>query len=174
MIMQNEMRWSQTERAVRMGMLQSVMIAIYSTGAHNGQISPTYFRVHRCIKDAYAPLKFKPSIIYRAMFAKILKTLRKKNDTTQCDLADQLGVKQSTVSSWEIGRSRPTYEQVVAIANIFSTTTDYLLGRSENDNNYVASDSKIMQEFCANFVQLSKQEQLFLVQAVKAYNESKK
>ena len=27
------------------------------------------------------------------MFAKILKTLRKENDTTQCELADKLGVK---------------------------------------------------------------------------------
>lgn len=41
------------------------------------------------------------------MFAKTLKTLRKENDTTQCELAEKLGVKQSTVSSWEIGVPAP-------------------------------------------------------------------
>ncbi len=40
-------------------------------------------------------------------FGKKLKDLRTKNKLTQKDVYEQLGIAQSTFSSWEIGKSEP-------------------------------------------------------------------
>ena len=40
--------------------------------------------------------------------AEQIKTLRKKRRWTQIELADWLGIQQSTVSRWERGTTRPT------------------------------------------------------------------
>ena len=78
-----------------------------------------------------------------------------------------------TVSSWEIGRSRPTFEQIIEISNIFNTSTDYLLGKSDSENNYVYTDNKTLQNFYVDFGRLSKAEQNFIVKSVRAYVENK-
>ena len=68
-----------------------------------------------------------------------LKDLRNspdKNPTgkklSQQALADVLQVSRSTVAMWETGASDPDTDSLKKIANYFSVTTDYLLGRDEN------------------------------------------
>lgn len=57
-----------------------------------------------------------------------LKTARKKSGKTQKEVADSLGVGQSTYKNYECGLREPNGDTIVALANLFGVTTDYLLG----------------------------------------------
>ena len=48
---------------------------------------------------------------------------------TQVSLAKKLGVSKQAVSNWENGNIQPSIDMLIRIADLFSVTTDYLLGR---------------------------------------------
>jgi transcriptional regulator with XRE-family HTH domain len=62
-------------------------------------------------------------------FKEQLTKLRKRNNMTQTDLAKLMDVKQYVISSWEIGRSEPTINQLKMLSNIFKISVDYLLDK---------------------------------------------
>lgn len=64
------------------------------------------------------------------MLADKIRTLRKKNNLTQVDLARELDTSQQIVSLWEKGRVSPDKEALVAIAKLFNVSVDYLLGNT--------------------------------------------
>lgn len=62
------------------------------------------------------------------MFGERLRYFRKQNGYTQVELAEILGIKQSSVSDWENDVSRPEYENLIALAKLYDETVDALLG----------------------------------------------
>ena len=60
-----------------------------------------------------------------------IKELRKSNHLLQRDLAEKIYVSKDTVHNWEKGRSEPCLQDVINLAVLFNTTTDYLLGKDE-------------------------------------------
>ncbi|MGN0182418.1 MAG: LexA family protein [Candidatus Ornithomonoglobus sp.] len=60
-----------------------------------------------------------------------LKELRVKNNMTQRELAARIGVSQNTYSKWENEKSEMSYANLIALAQIFDVTVDYLLGRQQ-------------------------------------------
>lgn len=66
------------------------------------------------------------------MFAERLKKLRLKNDLTQSDLAEKLNVAKSTIAGYEKGFRKPQIKALNEMARIFNTSTDYLLGISDD------------------------------------------
>lgn len=66
-------------------------------------------------------------------FAKKLKELRAKNDVTQQELADAIGVAVQTIWVYENNDEKgktPALDKVIGIADFFGVSVDWLLGRN--------------------------------------------
>lgn len=61
-------------------------------------------------------------------FGNRLKSLRTKRRLTQKQLADQVGIAVSAISSYESGTRYPSYDVLISFSRIFHVSTDYLLG----------------------------------------------
>lgn len=61
-------------------------------------------------------------------FGEKLKNLRTQSGMTQKQLAERLGITKSVVSYYELQERYPSPEILIRLAEIFHTSTDYLLG----------------------------------------------
>lgn len=66
------------------------------------------------------------------MLSKRLKSVRKNKGLTQEELARCVKTTKGTISNYENGHSTPSNEMLKDLADALNTTTDYLLGRTEN------------------------------------------
>lgn len=57
-----------------------------------------------------------------------LKALRQKKELTQRQVASIFGLKVSSISSYESGDRKPSYNVLIKYASYFHVTTDYILG----------------------------------------------
>ncbi len=61
-----------------------------------------------------------------------IRELREDHDLTQAELARQLGMKQPQYFRYEQGyRDLPT-DILIQLADLYHTSTDYILGRTDN------------------------------------------
>ena len=62
-----------------------------------------------------------------------IKKAREKVGLTQQELANELGVVQSTVAMWETQSSLPRADKLPALAKVLGCTIDELLKEGESD-----------------------------------------
>ncbi|MDD6812448.1 MAG: XRE family transcriptional regulator [Lachnospiraceae bacterium] len=87
-----------------------------------------------------------------AEFKDIIKKLRTEKNMSQADLASELGISNSSVAMWEIGRRYPSKELYEQIADLFNVDIDFLYGRTflrqkvhfDNDGNAMIHHSEGM------------------------------
>ncbi|MBQ7353457.1 MAG: helix-turn-helix transcriptional regulator [Clostridia bacterium] len=90
-----------------------------------------------------------------------IRYLREKNEMTQTDLANKLGISRSAVNFWEMSLSSPSINNVIEMSRIFNVTTDYILSTS----------SKLLVDI-SELGNEEKQVILKLVECLKAKNKS--
>ena len=65
-----------------------------------------------------------------------IKDLREDRDLTQREIADYLHIKQNTYSQYENGQRQLPISVLIALAKFYQTSTDYILGLTEEKKPY--------------------------------------
>ena len=68
-----------------------------------------------------------------------LKDIREDKDVKQIELAEMLHIKQNTLSQYENGLREMPYDMLIQIAIIFDTSTDCILGITDEKTPYKRS-----------------------------------
>ena len=66
------------------------------------------------------------------IFANRIKFLRKQKNIKQSELGEKIGLTYTAISDIERGRRTTTIEKLVALADYFEVSIDYLVGRTDN------------------------------------------
>jgi len=69
-----------------------------------------------------------------------IKNLREDHDLTQQDIANRLFINRSTYSNYEMGIRNIPIEILSDLADIFQTSVDYLIGRTDIRKPYPKKD----------------------------------
>ena len=70
--------------------------------------------------------------LYKQNFAPRIKSARIENKYTLQKAADKLGIHNSTLASYEAGRTEPGIEMIAKIAVLYCHTTDYFFGLADD------------------------------------------
>lgn len=77
-----------------------------------------------------------------AELGKTISTLRKKNNLTQEELANKLGISAQAVSKWENNISCPDIYMLSPLASVLGVSVDALLSGKTEDDEYNETDAK--------------------------------
>lgn len=65
-------------------------------------------------------------------FCERLKELRASRNLTQKEVADSVGMAPMAYQRYEYGTREPAYQKLIALADFYDVSLDYLVGRSDD------------------------------------------
>ena len=66
------------------------------------------------------------------MYTNKIKDVRIIKGLTQKQVADELGLSVVAIQNYENDRRKPAYDVLIALADYFNVSIDYLVGRTDN------------------------------------------
>lgn len=107
-------------------------------------------------------------------FPNRLKLLRCEKKWTQKQLAEMLDYGYTAISNYESGTNKPSYKDLIKIANIFNVSTDYLLGITDFRYRALSTEDLTelknnLKEFLDWFLKLNENEQNYFELQIKNY-----
>jgi len=107
---------------------------------------------------------------------KNLKQLRKRRGISQQQLASVLGVSQQSVNKYENHNVEPDIAILVAMADFFGTSIDYLVGHCGSMTPEISTDVITPEEkrLLANYRKLNQAERLCVETVIRSYNHLEK
>lgn len=70
------------------------------------------------------------------IFNEHLKKIRKDKKKTQKEVANAIQLSERNYQSFEYGKVKPSFETLIALADYFDISIDYLVGRTNNPNSH--------------------------------------
>ena len=67
-------------------------------------------------------------------FGENLQAIRKKNNLSQEDLAEMLGVSRQAVSKWELGEGYPEVDKLISLSKQLNVSLDSLMNNEGNSS----------------------------------------
>ena len=86
-----------------------------------------------------------------------LKKIRKKLNITQVRLSVAVEVSQETISAYEAGKSLPSAETLIKMADFLNTSVDYLLDLTDNSLPVKDTKQESYDELISIYKRLSKE-----------------
>ena len=92
----------------------------------------------------------------------ILKEIREEKKLQQKDLAQKLNRTPACISSWETGKTEPSIEDLIKLADLLEVSLDFLLGRSDENDivEEVRDYSPLHKKMISLFDKLSHEDQM--------------
>lgn len=117
-------------------------------------------------------------------FPERLKEERIKKDLTQKQIADIVNLQDSSISLYESGARQPSFATLIALADYFNLSVDYLLGRidlyipkcSSDDPGLINNKTKAIYEILENAKDLPEEELeqfLIIIESLSRHHDSK-
>lgn len=108
-----------------------------------------------------------------------IKEIRKEQGLNQNKVAEFLNISPGNLCDWEKGRTEPSIDFLIKLADLFNCSVDYLIGREDDFGNvYINSVACNLdaqeEELLQNFKNLSLYEQEAILIQVKALAEQRK